>query len=93
MYLREGRHFSEDDMKWAITFMFATGLLVVLLGGFLSDRLVRKKGLLFGRRFLGMTILGGTAVALFITGFTASATRFGFSGIFTSCIIRRINTI
>jgi len=52
--------------------MFAAGLFVVLLGGVLSDKLVRKKGLLFGRRFFGMTILGGTAIALFITGFTSS---------------------
>jgi len=74
VYLREGRHFSEHDMKWTISVMFATGLFVVLLGGFLSDRLVRKKGLLFGRRFFGMTILGGTAIALFITGFTSSNT-------------------
>lgn len=74
VYLREGRHFSEHDMKWTISFMFATGLFVVLFGGFLSDSLVRKKGLLFGRRFFGMTILGGTAMALLITGFTSSNT-------------------
>ncbi len=74
VYLREGRHFSEQDMKWTISVMFATGLLVVLFGGVLSDRLVRKKGLLFSRRFFGMTILGGTAMALFIIGFTSSNT-------------------
>ena len=74
VYLREGRHFSEHDMKWTISFMFATGLLVVLFGGVLSDKLVRKKGLLFSRRFFGMTILGGTAMALFIIGFTSSNT-------------------
>jgi ACS family glucarate transporter-like MFS transporter len=74
VYLREGRHFSEQEMKWTISFMFAIGLIVVLSGGFLSDRLVKRKGLLFGRRFFGMTILGGTAIALFITGFTSSNT-------------------
>jgi nitrate/nitrite transporter NarK len=74
VYLREGRHFSEHDMKWTVSFMFATGLFVVVLGGFLSDRLVRKKGLLFSRRFFGMSILGGTALALLITGFTSSNT-------------------
>jgi len=74
VYLREGRHFSEHDMKWTISLMFATGLFVVLFGGFLSDKLVRKKGLLFGRRFFGMTILGGTSIALLIIGFTSSNT-------------------
>jgi nitrate/nitrite transporter NarK len=72
VYLREGRHFSEEEMKWTITLMFATGLIAVLFGGILSDKLVRKKGVLFGRRFFGMTILGGAAVALLITATTSS---------------------
>jgi sugar phosphate permease len=72
IYLREGRGFSEDDMKWTTSFMFASGLVVVLFGGVLSDRLVKAKGVLFGRRFFGMSILGGTAIALLITGFTTS---------------------
>jgi ACS family glucarate transporter-like MFS transporter len=74
IYLREGRNFSENDMKWTTSFMFAAGLMVVLFGGVLSDRLVKQKGVLFGRRFFGMAILGGTAIALLITGFTSSNT-------------------
>ena len=74
VYLREGRGFSTDDMTKTISFMFAMGLIVVLAGGHLSDWVVRKKGLLFGRRFFGMSILGGTAIALLITGFTSSNT-------------------
>jgi MFS transporter, ACS family, glucarate transporter len=72
IYLREGRGFSENEMKYTTSFMFASGLIVVLFGGLLSDRLVKLKGLLFGRRFFGMSILGGTAIALLITGFTSS---------------------
>ena len=46
-----------------------------------------------------MTTFGGrgrfcfSRTIFFITGFTASVTKSGFSGIFTSSIIRRINTI
>jgi len=73
-YLTEGRHFSEQDSKMLISLMFATGILIVPLGGFVSDWLTRKKGLLFSRRFLGMIILGGTAIALSVVGFTSSHT-------------------
>jgi len=74
VYLREGRNFSEHDMKWTVSIMFAMGLLVVLFGGLFSDRLVKSRGILFGRRFFGMIILGGTAMALLVTGFTSSNT-------------------
>ena len=57
-----------------ISLLFATGIIIIPLGGFYSDWLVRKKGLLFSRRFLGMVILGGTSVALFITGFSSNNT-------------------
>ena len=74
VYLEEGRHFSKHDAKLIIALMFAGGVIVVLLGGTFFDWLVRKKGLLFSRRSMGMTILGGTAVSLFITGVTSSNT-------------------
>ena len=74
VYLLEGRHLSEQDMKLTTTFVFVSGLIGIILSGFLSDWLVKKKGLLFGRRFFGVIVLGGTAVALFIAGITSSNT-------------------
>lgn len=71
-YLTEGRNFLEQDSKMLIALMFGTGILIVPLGGIFSDWLTRKKGLLFSRRSLGMTILGGTAVALLVVGLTSS---------------------
>jgi MFS family permease len=71
-YLTEGRHFLEHDSKVLIALMFGTGIVIVPLGGIFSDWLTKKKGLLFSRRSLGMTILGGTAIALFVVGFTSS---------------------
>jgi len=72
IYLLEGRHFSEHDMKIVTAFVFVSGLIGISLSGFLSDWLVRKKGLLFGRRFFGVTVLGATAIGLFVTGLTSN---------------------
>jgi sugar phosphate permease len=58
VYLQEGRHFSENEMKIITFTLFAAGFAGLLIGGFCSDWLVRKKGLKFGRRFMGMTGLG-----------------------------------
>jgi sugar phosphate permease len=74
VYLLEGRHFSEHAMKLTTTFVFVAGLIGIILSGFLSDWLVKKKGLLFGRRFFGVIVLGGTAAALFATSITSSNT-------------------
>ena len=74
IYLQQGRHFSEHESKLIISLMFSVGILITLAGGHFADWLVKNKGLTFTRRALGMTILGGTAVALFITGITSSNT-------------------
>lgn len=72
IYLQRGRHFSEHDSKLVIFSIFAMGIAVTMAGGHFADWLVRKKGLLFARRSMGMTILGGSAISLFITAFTSS---------------------
>lgn len=68
VYLQEGRHFSENAMKIITFTLFLAGFLGLLLGGFCSDWLVRKKGLKFGRRFMGMTGLGLCGVFILIAG-------------------------
>jgi sugar phosphate permease len=54
-YLQKGRGFSEGEMKLWSALPFAMGALGNLVGGALSDLLVRKRGLLFGRRVVGTT--------------------------------------
>jgi len=68
VYLQEGRHFSENEMKMITFTLFVAGFAGLLLGGFCSDWLVRKKGLKFGRRFMGMTGLGLCGVFLLLAG-------------------------
>ncbi|MEO6723215.1 MAG: MFS transporter [Ferruginibacter sp.] len=65
IYLQEGRMFSEKETKPIIFILFIIGIAGFLLGGFIGDLLVQKKGLLFGRRFVGMLGLGLCGLLIF----------------------------
>jgi len=64
VYLQEGKHFSEDEMKMTSFYVFITGVVVALCVGLASDWLVKKRGLVFGRRLFGVLAQGGTCMAL-----------------------------
>jgi len=70
-FLQQGRHFSERDMMLATSFVFIPAIITSLLGGILSDWLIKKKGLKFGRRFSG--VFGMAIMALLVF---AEATAF-----------------
>ena len=55
VYLQEGKHFTENEMKIITFILFAVGIGGFLLGGCVGDWLPRKKGMKFGRRFTGFT--------------------------------------
>jgi sugar phosphate permease len=74
VYLQEGKHFSENQMKTTVFFVFITAIVAILLAGFLADRLAQRKGPRFARRTLGMCALGGLSVCLVITGFLSDTT-------------------
>jgi sugar phosphate permease len=65
VYLQEGRHFSENEMGVITFILFVVGILGFLAGGFAGDRMANKKGLKFGRRFVGLTGLGMCGVLIF----------------------------
>ncbi|MBC7827842.1 MAG: MFS transporter [Chitinophagaceae bacterium] len=69
-YLQEGRHFSEDEMKLFATLPFALGAIGCFAGGFLSDYLVRKKGLKYGRRSVGMVSMALSSFIVMIAALT-----------------------
>ncbi|MBL8233166.1 MAG: MFS transporter [Bryobacterales bacterium] len=54
-YLQKGRGFTENEMALAATLPFILGACCNLMGGVLSDRLIKSKGLQFGRRVVGAT--------------------------------------
>lgn len=71
IYLQEGRNFSQNDMKMITTYFFVVGIGGVLVAGFLNDWLVRRKGLKFGRRLLGVLPLSLLAFSLFVAAITS----------------------
>jgi len=58
VYLQEGRHFSENEMKFISTSLFIAGIAGFLIGGVTSDWIDHLKGIRFGRRFMGISGLG-----------------------------------
>jgi sugar phosphate permease len=65
VYLIEGKHFAENAMKEIVFTLFIVGIIGFLVGGFAGDVLVKRKGLRFGRRFVGMSGLGACALLIF----------------------------
>jgi MFS transporter, ACS family, glucarate transporter len=86
VYLQQGRHFSENDMKMTTSYLFIFGMAGALFSGFLNDWLVRKKGLVFGRRAIGLGSLGGAGLCLLLTALTTSNTVVVIS-LFSCCLI------
>jgi ACS family glucarate transporter-like MFS transporter len=74
VYLQEGRNFSENDMKLITSYFFIIGIAGVLLAGFLSDWLVKRKGIRFGRRILGILPMSLLALSFLLTAITTSNT-------------------
>jgi sugar phosphate permease len=72
VYLQEGRNFSENDMKMITSYFFLVGIVGVLLAGYLSDWLVRKKGLRFGRRFFGIFAMAMLVLSFLMCAATPS---------------------
>jgi sugar phosphate permease len=74
IYLQQGRHFSETNMKFITSLIFVPAIATSLAAGVLSDRLVKKKGLKFGRRSIGMLSLGINSILFLIEATTLSNT-------------------
>jgi sugar phosphate permease len=66
VYLLEGRHFTENAMKGIVFTLFVAGIVGFLAGGFVGDLMVKRKGLRFGRRFVGMVGLGICGLLIFL---------------------------
>lgn len=69
-YLQKGRGFTEGEMKIYSMLPFLAGACGNILGGSLSDVLVRKLGLRKGRLIVGTTGLAMSAICLFGTAVT-----------------------
>lgn len=63
-FLAQGRGFSDADLRTYSWIPFCFGAVANLAGGFVSDRLVRRVGLRWGRRIVGL--VGQTTAAVFM---------------------------
>lgn len=71
-YLQKGRGFSESEMGIWSTLPFICGACGNLVGGTVSDFLVRKHGLKFGRRIVGSMGLALSGCFMLLTSQTES---------------------
>jgi MFS family permease len=71
-FLARGRGFSDGDLARLSWVPFCFGGIANLLGGYTSDRLVRRFGLRWGRRAVAMVGLGAAAVFTLATMLTTS---------------------
>ena len=71
VYLHDERHFSEAEAKPIIFSLFIAAIFGLLAGGFIADWLVKKKGLRFGRRLVGITGMGMCGILIFFAAITA----------------------
>lgn len=70
IFLVNGRGYTAKDLITWSWLPFVVGAMANLGGGYVSDVLVRKIGLKWGRRWLGFAGLGTASVFLFATIFT-----------------------
>jgi len=70
VYLQQGRHFSENNMKFVTSLVFVPAIIICLVGGYIGDIIVKKKGLKFGRRAIAISALGLNSILFLIEATT-----------------------
>ena len=69
-YLQNGRGIPKSDLGWMVSLPFVLGMGGCLIGGFVSDYFAKKRGLTFGRRYVGMVGLCMAGVCMIAGSFT-----------------------
>jgi ACS family glucarate transporter-like MFS transporter len=69
-YLQKGRGLTEEEMKIMAALPFVAGACGNLFGGWLSDRLVHRSGLTWGRRSVGAAGLALSAIFMLLAALT-----------------------
>ncbi len=77
-YFQEGRHMTEEQAKNFISLSYFLGAIGCLVGGFLSDFLVKRYGLRFGRRSVAITGLFFSGIFFLLAGSTTDDTLAGY---------------
>lgn len=69
-YLQNGRGIPKSELGWMVSLPFVLGMAGCLIGGFASDYYAKKRGLTFGRRYVGMVGLVMAGVCMIAGSFT-----------------------
>lgn len=77
-YFIEGRGMTEDQSKNFISLSYVLGAIGCIIGGFLSDFLVKKYGLSFGRKAVAMGGLGLSSILFLSAGLTENNDLVGY---------------
>ena len=72
VYLQKGRHFTESEMGQITSLLFLFGIPGFVIGGLVGDWLLKLKGLLFSRRFVGMFGLSMCGLLILATAITTN---------------------
>lgn len=78
IYFQEGRGLSETESKNFVSLSYFLGAIGCLIGGYASDYLVKKRGLKFGRRVVGIVGLGLSSIFFILAGITSDNTLAGY---------------
>lgn len=73
IYLQEKLHFTEKQTQPIIFTLFVVGIIGLLVGGFFIDWVAKKKGIFFGRRFIGMTGIALVGIAIIVAGISTNS--------------------
>jgi MFS transporter, ACS family, glucarate transporter len=86
-YFQEGRGMTEDQSKNFISLSYTLGAVGCLIGGFLSDFLVKKYGLKFGRRAVGVTGLGLSSLFFLLASLSKDNQTVGY--LLATCVLMK----
>ena len=66
-YLQEGKHFSEQQMRTTMSFLYTFGIFSSFSCGIFSDWLIKIKGTTFSRRSIAMVSFAWMVLSIFIS--------------------------
>jgi MFS transporter, ACS family, glucarate transporter len=78
IYFQDGRGLSEADSNSFLSLSYFLGAIGCLIGGYMSDYLVKKRGLKFGRRAVSVFGLGLSSIFFVFSGLTTDNTLAGY---------------
>ncbi len=86
-YFQEGRGMSEEETKNFVSLSYFLGAFGCIIGGFLSDWLVKKTGLTFGRRAVAVSGLGISSVLFLLSALVSDNQLAGY--LLAACVLSK----